>query len=134
MNPRQHIKKLFTILSILMLSIQGIANCNNPAPLLVLDGIVGGIHHFKSNYGALFTFTEAIMPAIAHEQGHKFNLSHTFSNDFRSTVPPKYIPKSGTRHNFMDYEIPRKNWFKYQILERLSIGVFHMEIIPIRNR
>ncbi len=88
-------------------------------------GPVGGIHDFQTNYGAMFSFDEPILGGIAHELGHKLNLPHTFCDQNARPCNElikndnRLIRKEGTKSNFMDYHIDRKNWFKYQILNRI---------------
>ncbi|WP_375604864.1 hypothetical protein [Flavobacterium davisii] len=79
-------------------------------------GGVGGFH-----VKATSSIGETQEELAAHEFGHWLRLPHTFeSNGWLNIILDSKL--SNTKHNFMDYQINRKTWFKIQLLntERTS--------------
>ncbi|MFK7061586.1 fibronectin type III domain-containing protein, partial [Flavobacterium oreochromis] len=95
-------------------------------------GFIGG-GHFRSTNGGLFlktpssAYNETSLETDSHEFGHWVGLPHTFEEkDANGSVIPKPQPfftvhtnEGDSQHNFMDYKIKRKTFFKIQLLNRV---------------
>jgi len=87
-------------------------------------GSVGGFHNL-GEAGGIQTrwkgsdYGETQEEITAHEFGHWLGLMHTFPKEDGSADPGQIIigPVAKTRGNFMDYNIRRKSWFKFQFLK-----------------
>ncbi|MBB1194056.1 hypothetical protein DNC80_10320 [Flavobacterium sp. SOK18b] len=88
-------------------------------------GYKGGIHRRGKTGGILFGNNSANWSAeevknryfsnTAHELGHWRNMTHPFEEDLKLKFP-KIINSGGeTKDNIMDYNVPSKSWFKFQL-------------------
>lgn len=89
----------------------------------------GGVHNLNNNGsnngGVLFNVTindqygSTYKDMTAHELGHWLGFYHPFKEPNNPTLLHRIIGTQNnlgqTQNNFMDYNIKRKSWFKYQL-------------------
>jgi len=95
------------------------------APLKIKKA-VGNIKGLAAKGGTLLQSFKKLLKEIPHisvkDKLSKLSgeLKGKFLEAFSAVKPQRllwrFIDKSRTKSNFMDYEIPRQNWFKYQLL------------------
>jgi hypothetical protein len=93
--------------------------CITNLDITMPDGKKLGGAHWKGKRGGYSvknysTIGETNEELIAHELGHWLGLPHTFESD--NKMPVINSNEGGTNHNFMDYNIRRKRWYKIQLI------------------
>lgn len=58
------------------------------------------------------------MELIAHELGHWLNLPEAFKARGNIIAIISINNEGDTKHNFMDYNIRRKRWYKIQLINQ----------------
>jgi hypothetical protein len=79
------------------------------------------IKHISKRVSLLPLYLCELLPnqkIVAHELGRWMGLPHTFetSNEIPFIINAS---KGGTNHNFMDYNIRRKRWYKIQLIKTI---------------
>lgn len=93
-------------------------------------GELGGFHRTGDAGGVQLKWNgsssgETQEEVTAHELGHWQGFPHTFrvlsTTNKEQNIKPPFIwvteNEKGTNDNFMDYDVRRKTWFKFQLLE-----------------